>query len=275
MSNATILVCCHKPDWFANTPGYLPIHAGKAISKYNLGIQGDDTGDNISEKNPNFCELTALYWLWKNGPHSKYVGLTHYRRYFDFKNKLPWGSAKLEVKPEDIIKNPPLIPDLDPIFKRYDIIIPMPAYFPVSAATFYCASHVTEDYDILQNVIKEKYPEYIPAFRRVMHDNKLSLYNMMITRRELFDEYCEWLFSILFEVEERIIYSPYPYQQRVFGFMSERLLNVWIEHKKLRALKLPVTLVTDNPNTYPNWKTGLVSLRWTLGFRIMNLGRKK
>ena len=61
-----ILVCCHKPDKWLSDDVYIPIHCGKAVSKVNLGIQGDDTGDNISTKNPNYCELTAMYWAWKN-----------------------------------------------------------------------------------------------------------------------------------------------------------------------------------------------------------------
>lgn len=89
----TVLVCCHKQDFFHQGPGFLPIQVGKAISNVDLGIQGDDTGDNISASNPNFCELTAQYWYWKNGNHTKYVGLNHYRRYFDFNHNIEKGRA--------------------------------------------------------------------------------------------------------------------------------------------------------------------------------------
>lgn len=84
MSTTKILVCCHKPDNFKNDEVYMPIHVGKANSKYELGIQGDDTGDNISKENPHFCELTGLYWAWKNMQPVDYIGLCHYRRYFNF-----------------------------------------------------------------------------------------------------------------------------------------------------------------------------------------------
>ncbi|GBR74728.1 protein DUF4422, partial [Candidatus Termititenax aidoneus] len=80
-----ILVCTHRQAEFPPNDIFLPIHCGKALSNLDLGIQGDDTGDNISAKNKNFCELTGLYWAWKNlkklYPNVEYVGLCHYRRY--------------------------------------------------------------------------------------------------------------------------------------------------------------------------------------------------
>ena len=82
--NVKILVCCHKQDVCATEPPYFPIQVGKAISQVDLGIQGDDTGDNISHKNASYCELTGMYWAWKNLKDVDVIGLCHYRRYFDF-----------------------------------------------------------------------------------------------------------------------------------------------------------------------------------------------
>ena len=84
MSKSIILVCAHKPDRCLLHEPYMPIQVGKAISTVDLGFAGDDTGDNISDKNRSFCELTAHYWAWKNLGEADYVGLSHYRRYFDF-----------------------------------------------------------------------------------------------------------------------------------------------------------------------------------------------
>ena len=69
----------------AHNDVYMPLQVGKALSDVDLGVQGDDEGDNISTKNPNYCELTGLYWAWKNLKDADYIGLAHYRRYFDFK----------------------------------------------------------------------------------------------------------------------------------------------------------------------------------------------
>ena len=80
----TMLVCCHKEDIMATAEPYMPLQVGKDISKIDLNIQGDNTGDNISCKNQSYCELTGMYWAWKNLKNVDYVGLCHYRRYFDF-----------------------------------------------------------------------------------------------------------------------------------------------------------------------------------------------
>ena len=83
--NVKILVCCHKRDVMATEEPYMPIHVGKALHPdVDLGIQGDDTGDNISLKNSSYCELTGMYWAWKNLKGVDVIGLCHYRRYFDF-----------------------------------------------------------------------------------------------------------------------------------------------------------------------------------------------
>ena len=245
---SSILVCCHKKDYFYDGDGYIPIHVGKANSQIDLGILGDDTGDNISVKNPNFCELTAHYWLWKNGIKTKYVGLCHYRRYFSFyRNSIVRGGFL--VSQQEIKDNPPKLPDLDNLLKNHDIILPKPYFAPYSLETTYCMAHVKNDIDILREVVEKKYPDYIPSYDKVMRwSNRLCPYNMFITSWEYFEEYSKWLFDILFEVERRIKLSAYPDQARVFGYMSERLLNVFVKNKKLRVKELPILMVTDQPN---------------------------
>ena len=88
-----ILICCHKDCKLPNSKQYLPIQVGAVNAKYDLGLQRDDRinghiCDNISEKNKSYCELTAIYWAWKNireiYPNLEYIGLNHYRRYFNF-----------------------------------------------------------------------------------------------------------------------------------------------------------------------------------------------
>ena len=87
MAKSKIIVCAHKNDFVLSNDVFRPLQVGKAQSAVNLGFDGDDTGDNISRKNPNYCELTGLYWAWKNLKDYDYVGLAHYRRYFDFSKK--------------------------------------------------------------------------------------------------------------------------------------------------------------------------------------------
>ncbi len=87
MKNIKIIVCCHKKDVMAKEKPYMPIHVGKALSDVELGIQSDAEGENISTKNRSYCELTGMYWAWKNLKNVDIIGLNHYRRYFDFHNQ--------------------------------------------------------------------------------------------------------------------------------------------------------------------------------------------
>ena len=82
--NIKIIVCCHKNDIYRDSDIYLPVHVGKANTELSLNMQGDNVGDNISEKNLSYCELTGMYWAWKNLKGVDFIGLCHYRRYFDF-----------------------------------------------------------------------------------------------------------------------------------------------------------------------------------------------
>lgn len=247
--DATILVCCHKDDYYYDGENYLPIQVGKELSNVDLGIQGDNNGDNISSKNPNYCELTAHYWYWKNCEHSKYVGLNHYRRYFDFNNSYDYRHSRT-VSKEQIIVSPPILPNLDEIFKSYDIILAKPIVYPYSLEHDYAYCHIVNDLRILRNVINEFSPEYNEAYNQIMiRNNKLSHYNMFISSSEIFNEYSEWCFKILFEVENRVKISAYYDQARIFGYMSERMLNIYVARHNLRVKYLPIIKVEDRPYT--------------------------
>lgn len=238
-----ILVCVHKPDFFLNDDLYQPIHVGKALSKADLGLPGDDTGDNISDKNREFCELTAHYWAWKNLRGVDYVGLSHYRRYLDFNDPLSPVLIKA-MRPENV-KAPQI--DIQKEFSRCDIIVSNYDCHPVSNKIHYCYCHQIEDYAILRTVIEDIYPDYLKSFDRIMiRKNKVSIGNMFVASWKTFDQYSEWLFKILFETEKRVRLSPYDYQRRVFGFMAERLLDVYCYHNQLRMKRVPVIFVSDN-----------------------------
>lgn len=230
--NATILVCCHKPSSYYRDNNFLPIQVGRAVAKTVLDMQGDDVGDNISEKNPYYCELTALYWYWKNGAQSKFIGLCHYRRYFVFRSHTF------------------SLPNLEKLFNKYDIVLSKKSIYPLSLTDFYRLTHITEDLDILECVVKELYPEYCNAYYRIMGGNRMSPYNMFITTQAIFSDYMKWLFDILFEVEKRVSISKYPYQARVFGFMAERLLNVYVYRNNLRIKYVSVKQTEGHQNNY-------------------------
>ena len=233
--NIKILVATHKKYWMPKDEVYLPIHVGKK-GKVDLGYVGDDTGDNISIKNPNYCELTGLYWAWKN-MDCEHIGLCHYRRYFAHKSE----SNKLENKRQAILTKV----DYEQLLQKYDVILPKKRnYYIETVDSQYEHAHNKRDLDEVENIIKEKYPAYIKAFEKVMNSRKLYIYNMFAMKKSLFDEYCAWLFDILFTLENRIDISDYDkYNSRVFGFLSERLFNVWLEKKSLKVKTINVVFL--------------------------------
>lgn len=228
-----ILVATHKKYWMPADDVYIPLHVGRE-GKADLGYLGDNTGDNISVKNVNYCELTGLYWAWKN-LKCDYIGLCHYRRYFASK-KLYTSNA--EKKKAAILHRK----DYEKLLQGYDVILPVKRnYYIETVRSQYEHAHNKSDLDEAERIVKELYPEYSVAFTKVMGRTKLHILNMFVMKKVLFDKYCSWLFSILFELEKRIDISSYnQYEARVFGFISERLFNVWLEKQLLKIKEVPV-----------------------------------
>lgn len=220
-NNVSIMVATHKNYEFPLDAGYLPIQVGRAISENPLNVLSDNIGENISHLNKNFCELTGLYWLWKNKKADTY-GLVHYRRYFKS------SSNTTTVLGKEICSSTELVD----LLKEYQIVLSKPRnYWIESIRKHYENAHHISDLDTLEDIIRDFHPKYLTAFNEVMNRKTVSLYNMFVMHSKPFNEYCDWLFSILFEAQKRIKYQDYgPYQGRVFGFLAERLLNVWVEH---------------------------------------------
>ncbi len=227
-----VLVATHKKYWMPEDACYLPLHVGRE-GKNDLGYVGDNTGDNISNKNANYCELTGLYWAWKN-LNCEYIGLCHYRRYFAKKEKV-------RDKKERIMG----AHDYESLLEKYDVILPTKRnYYIETVRSQYEHAHVKSDLDTVKQVIDELYPDYSNAFEVVMNRRRLHILNMFVMKKSLFDEYCKWLFTILFEVEKRVDISSYSvYEARIFGFLSERLFNVWLEKQQLNCKEVPVVFL--------------------------------
>lgn len=223
-----IYIATHKKFNVPNLNGYCALQVG-AEGKEKYGYLRDNIGNHISGKNANYCELTGLYWIWKNTDDS-YKGLVHYRRYF--------GRNNLSNKISDICSYEYLLNCL----KSVDIVLPYVEYFKQNAKEEILLHCCTEEiFDKLRQIIETKYPDYIEKYDRYFNENKASLFNMLFCKREIFDAYCEWLFSILFVLEKQVDLAKLnTYQQRLYGFLSERLLNVWVIKNKLVVKHLPV-----------------------------------
>ena len=250
MSTLKIIVCCHKKDIYKESDIYMPIHVGKAISNVDLGIPGDDTGDNISAKNASYCELTGMYWAWKNLKGVDYIGLCHYRRYFDFMHNGRRFFPLTTFKTRDFAKLDFTISKKAlNVLEGGGCIIAKPDHLDTSLFRHYCEGHIKEDIMKLGDVIKETQPDkYMKAFwDYLIRDNRFSPCNMFIMNWQQFDRYCSWLFPLLNNLEQRIDISHYTtYQKRVFGYLAERLLNMYVRAEKLQLLTLPIMKIADD-----------------------------
>ncbi len=217
-----IFVATQKKYWMPNDSVYVPLQVG-AEAGNNLGYAQDNIGDNISEKNAHYCELTGLYWAWKNCAQFDAIGLVHYRRYFV--SRRFWEILK--KKKCSILHRD----DYKELLRQYDIILPRKRHYYIETVrSQYEHAHYKRDLDVIEYIIKEKYPQYSNSFDKVMAKRELYLYNMMVMKKYIFDEYCTWLFDVLFMAEKRIDISGYDvYNTRAFGFLGERLFNVWLE----------------------------------------------
>lgn len=231
--NIKILVAAHKQYSIPGDSLYLPIHVGADLHDFQLPYTPDNTGDNISRKNASYCELTALYWAWKN-LDADYIGLCHYRRYF-------CGEHSRKILS---------LEEAERLVRRDSVILPRRRnYYIETNYSQYVHAHHAEDLELTRRILEEQgNPQYTAAFDRVMKRTDGHRFNMFIMERDVLDAYCSWLFAVLSELEARLDTSRYDaYNSRVFGFVAERLLDVWLEANGRTYLEIPY-LFTEKQN---------------------------
>ncbi|WP_051200194.1 DUF4422 domain-containing protein [Butyrivibrio sp. FCS006] len=181
------------------------IHVGAALTDKRICDLTDFSGENISEKNQQYCELTALYWIWKHCD-SDYIGISHYRRRFDIS--------------EDVVRR---LHELNT-----DVIVTVPVINTAGIGNQYGITHSAKDWEILRDEIHQSCPEYDDSFSTVEKQIYFHAYNMFIMRKDILRSFCDWMFPILFACNKRIGVKEDAYQNRYPGFLSERLLNVFL-----------------------------------------------
>lgn len=213
-----VLIATHKPYWVPEDDVYLPVEAGRALHEPRTPFLGDDTGENISGKNGAFCELTALYWAWKNLTDYDYLGLVHYRRHF--------ARAGLRRSAQRVYTRR----DFERALAQAPVLLPRRRHYIIETnASQYVHAHHARDLALLRESIAAHAPGDLPAFDAHMQARSTHICNMFVMRRDLLDDYCHWLFTILFALEPRLDTTHYStYDQRVYGFLAERLLDVWL-----------------------------------------------
>lgn len=220
-----VIVATHKNVKMPTDPLYIPVFVGKDLHPdINHTFQGDNTGDNISKENAHYNELTAIYWGWKNLNFDA-LGLVHYRRYLSLNKKKSLDAVLTEQQAQDLLQ-------------QYDIILPQKRnYYIETNESHYLHAHENEPFNVMRKVIQEDYPEYADAFETVMKRTWAHMFNMFIMKKQPLDEYLNWMFGVLHKVEAQIDISNYStYEQRVYGFLSELLLDVWlIKHTQYKT----------------------------------------
>lgn len=235
MKKYKMYVVTHKKFNYNLPDDYIPIQVGKCNTHSELPYITDETGDNISSKNSNYCELTAVYWIWKNIHDVEYVGISHYRRYFVYgiTSKLV-DTDYIKCQLED---------------KKYDVILPYEYKTESTVYNHFVNSTSGREKDLinLKNVIEKLFPDYLKTYDDVMSSKTASYCNMMISSKKTFDDYCEWLFKILFELEKITDMTGYTKQeQRLYGFLSEFLLNVWVRKNNLKIKHCNMYYIEDD-----------------------------
>ena len=215
-----IVIAAHKKYQMPDDGMYLPLQVG-AAGKSSIGYQRDDEGDNISSLNPYFCEMTGIYWAWKN-LKADYIGLAHYRRHFSYKphSKDKWNAVLKESEIEsDLGKIKVFVPS-----KR--------KYYIETLYSHYAHTHYIEQLDEARIILQEKYPNYVSCFDKVCKQRWGYMFNMSIMEHNLFDEYCTWLFPILFELKKRLGEEGLtPFHSRYYGRISEIVFNAWLVYQ--------------------------------------------
>ncbi len=191
------------PDWVH------PIQVGAALTDQRITELTDDSGENISTKNVNYCELTALYWIWKNKlcaeETDKYFGLFHYRRFLDITD-----DGLMAMKAENV-----------------DVLLPYPLLHEPDISEHHSRYIKESDWDAMLQALKELHPDYAERFQEILRQPYLYNYNMIIAKRDILKDYCEWLFPILKRTEELSTPKGWERADRYIGYLGENLLTLY------------------------------------------------
>lgn len=230
----TILVCSHKPDeHIRNYPPYKAVQVGAALHpEMDLGFLKDNVGENISEKNPKYCELSAIYWGWKNLKNVEYAGLAHYRRYFD-----------IDINEDNV----------DKLMRGYDMMVVKRSKSLNYTINKWGITYATsqEDFWLYIDTFLYMRPEYkSEIIEYFFNNNRYTPFTMFLAKKEIYDDFCEFIFPVFFELEKRIPEHPYSRQNRFMAYFGEWTLGLYIYCKRLKVKRVPnVTLGPDCNHT--------------------------
>ena len=240
-----ILIATHKPVHFYENDFMKGIMLGNAMhsSKNNFYYYADDTGNNISYKNNQYCELTALYWAWKNLDDSySHIGLFHYRRFLSFNKFNIFKKYILALKPLFPLLYGYNIKKLSFLLYKYDVLLPEKINLqflhksktPITMANNLYLHDDKHDNvkSLLLQIIQEHTPKYQEAFIKSLTLEDIYFKNMFVMPKDLFNEYAEFLFTVLFALEEKLTATQSINTNRIYGFLAERLINTFLQYQQ-------------------------------------------
>lgn len=258
-----LLIACHKPAYVPPNALLAPIQVGAALAARRFpGMLQDDDGDNISAKNPQYCELTAQYWAWKN-LDAEYYGFFHYRRYLAFDRIYPVGAdgtiqgkhlrpyRELDRICGDLSAYGLTEERMEAVIRQYDLLAVLREPLNVSVQRQFEQYHDPRMLRELMVILQERYPDYVPAAEAYLQGKQAYYMNMFVMKRELFYTYAAWLFDLLGALEEQLqvqgaeekkTLASQQFPDRMMGYLGERLFGIFYTYQRqqgLRCAELP------------------------------------
>ena len=235
-----LYIATQKPLDVSAIENYVPLTVGKAENGDEFN---DATGDSIFERNRFYCELTGHYWIWKNDRQSDIVGLMQYRRFL-WLNRAPRMICRKEFASLADCRELLDTRQLSTLLDNHDIILPRPyAFSRDTLETQFCRFHRRENFALLLDAIRKTHPEFLKSVEETFNRRTAYLANLLIARKETFDEYSRKLFDVLFEVERQIDLNNQ--NARMLGYMGERFLNLYVDHNRLRVKEVPLIFISN------------------------------
>ncbi len=213
---------------------YIPLQVGSALHE-DLGYLRDDKGDNISLLNPYYAELTGMYYIWKNIKDADITGICHYRRY-----------------PVDGFNRAMSASEYEMILKSHDLITSKLIRLPNSYYYGFKQNHNILDLKAAIKAVRDLYPSDAELFERILDSDRTYFGNIFVTKKKLYDEYCSWLFPVFERVHKirgKDIASYDDYHKRVYGFISEILLYVWVSANRFKAYECRIGMLSEKKET--------------------------
>jgi hypothetical protein len=253
LGRAEIFAVGHRVDRMPAIPGVRRILAGARPVRPGPEILSDDRGDSIAQRNPDFSEMTAIYWVWKNRTDLDAVGFCHYRRYFDFRDSTRHSSRKTLLRtPEEVRTHASSFVDRSVMAQVLDdgaIVVTRTTEEGAANAEQYMTAHLPEHYLAMVNYILARHPRQAPQVVAHVRDSGFYGNNMFLMRWADFDRLCAFWFDCLLSLDREIGSKPIGYQRRVLAFLSERIFDIyvrWLRDSGRRVLEYPLFFLEES-----------------------------